>query len=121
MRFGIAKVEVVWYQKCRWRFAPVRTPNPFQSAASVKLESGRRHDEHLMHPEALGSTSSRATVRLGSMRDQFAQQGRGVCYATLKAAILTPLDEFAQQGNGMRGGAETQKRPKACWDAHQYL
>ena len=46
------------------------------------------------------------------MRDQFARKGRGVCYTTLKAAILTPLDEFAQQGNGMRGGAETQKRIK---------
>ena len=62
----------------------------------MKLESARRHKEHLMHPETLGSTSSRATVRLGSMRDQFAQQGRGVCYATLKAVILTPLDEFAR-------------------------
>lgn len=72
--------------------------------ASVRLESARRHNEHLMHPEALGSTSSRAAVRLGSMRDQFARKGRGVCYTTLKAAILTSLDEFAQQGNGMRGG-----------------
>ncbi|HAU77496.1 MAG TPA: hypothetical protein DCW88_18790 [Agrobacterium sp.] len=57
----------------------------------------------------------------GVTGSQFARKGRGECYTTLKAAVLTPLDEFAQQGNGMRGGAETQKRPKACWDAHQYL